>query len=73
MNYLREKSSSATSAGIGLTKLPASSADGFIGHDHSTDEQDFFYITVAEKKADLQPDGVADNLTGKPVMLVKIG
>jgi hypothetical protein len=55
MNYLREKSSSTTSAGIGLTKPQASSADGFIGHDHSTDEQEFFSITVAEKKAEIQP------------------
>jgi hypothetical protein len=51
MDYLREKSSPATSVGVGLNKLPAPSVDGFIGHDHSADEQEFFYITVAERKA----------------------
>src|SRR5262245_24457792 len=66
MDYLREKSSHATSVSVGLAKLPVPSADGFIGHDHSTDEQEFFHLIVAERKAEIQPDGVADNLTGKP-------
>jgi hypothetical protein len=36
-----------------MTELPAPSADGFIGHDHSTDEQECFHITVAERKAEI--------------------
>ena len=58
--------------GVCLAKLPAPLADGFIGHDGATDEQKFFYITVAEREAEIQPDGVADDLPRKPMMFVEI-
>jgi len=56
--------------GVCLAKLPAPFADSFIGHDDPTDEQQFFHITAAERKAKIQPDSVADDLTRETMVFV---
>jgi len=38
---------------VGLTKLPAPLADRFVIHDHPTDKQQFFHVTMAERKAEI--------------------
>ena len=59
--------------GILLPKFPTPLANRFVGDDDTTDEEEFFHITMAEMKAEMQPDGVADNLTREPVVFVEIG
>jgi len=56
-----------------LAKLTAPFADRFVRHDHTTDEQQFFHVAVAERKAEIQPDGVADDLSWEPMMCARIG
>ena len=53
--------------------LPAPCTDGFIGHDDATDKQEFFHVTMTQRKAEVQPDGVADDLPWEPMMFVKMG
>jgi hypothetical protein len=57
---------------IRLAKLVAPCGDGLIGHAHPTDEPEFFHITVAERETEIQPDNVADDLPGEPMMFVQI-
>jgi hypothetical protein len=59
--------------GILLAELAATFADGLIGHDDPTDEQDFFHVTMAERKTEIQPDRVADDLPREPMMFIEIG
>ena len=59
--------------GVCLAKLPAPLAEGVIGHDDATDEQEFFHIPVAEREAEIQPDAMADNLGRKPMALLQGG
>jgi hypothetical protein len=56
-----------------LSELAAPFADGFIGHDDTTDKQEFFYITMAKRQPEIQPDGVADDLTREPVVFIVTG
>src|SRR5688572_19975993 len=56
--------------GILLAKLTAPLADRFIGHDDTTSEQELFHVAVAETKAEVQPDAMADDFNGKTMMLV---
>jgi hypothetical protein len=58
--------------GILLAELAALLPDGFVGHDDAADEQELFPIAMAERKTEVQPDGVADDLTRKPVVFVEI-
>jgi hypothetical protein len=58
---------------IGLAELATPRADGFVGHDHATDEQELFPITVAEREAEIPPDRVADDLSWEPMMFVGVG
>jgi len=58
---------------IGLAKLAASLADGFVRYDHATDQQEFFPIAVAEREAEIQPDGMADDLPREAMMFIGIG
>jgi hypothetical protein len=44
-----------------------------LGHDHTADAQEFFHITLAERKAKREPDGVADDLPWEPMMFVQSG
>jgi hypothetical protein len=59
--------------GVLLAKLAAPLANGCVRDDDATDEQEFFHVPVAERKAEIQPDGVADDLTREPVVFVEIG
>jgi hypothetical protein len=59
--------------GIGLAELAAPLADGFVRYDHSPGAQQFLDITVTERKVEIQPDGVADDLTREPMMFVEVG
>ena len=56
--------------GLRLAKLPAPLADRFIGHDDPTSEQELFHVAVAETKAEVQPDAMADDFRWKSVLLV---
>jgi hypothetical protein len=56
-----------------LPELPAPLADGFVRHDDPTNEQDFFYIAMTEREAEIPPDGVADDLTWEPMLFIEIG
>jgi hypothetical protein len=69
----RPRASATQLIGVCLAKLPAPLADGLVGHDHATDEQEFFYIPVAERKAEIQPDSMANDLTREAMMFVGIG
>ena len=51
--------------GIGLSKLEAPLPHGFIGHDDSTLGNEFFDIAQTERKAEIQPHGVTNNLRWK--------
>jgi len=42
--------------GISLVEFPTPFADGFVRDDHPTDEEQFFYIAIAEAKPEIQPD-----------------
>jgi hypothetical protein len=55
-----------------VTALPRPLAEGLIGHDDLTSEQDLFHVTIAEAKLEIEPDGVADNLGGEAVVLLAI-
>ena len=55
-----------------LPELPTPLADGFVRRGDPTNEQEFFHIPVAERKAEIKPDGMVDNLTGEPMMFVGI-
>jgi hypothetical protein len=48
-----------------LAEFPTPFADRFVGDDHAADEQQFFHVTMAERKAEIQPDSMANDLTRK--------
>jgi hypothetical protein len=52
-----------------LTELAAPLPDGFIGHDHPTGEQEFLHIAIAETKAEVEPDTMANDLSRETVVL----
>ena len=56
--------------GIVLAKFAAPLANGLIGHDHTTFEQQFFDIAEAQAEAEVQPHGVADNFSRKAMVLI---
>jgi hypothetical protein len=56
---------------VDLPELEASVANGFIADDDPTSGEEFFYITVAERKAKIEPDSVGDNSGGVAVALVE--
>ena len=59
--------------GVLLAKLATPPADGFVGDDDTADEQELFHVTMAQRKAEIQPDGMADDLTGESMTFVEIG
>jgi hypothetical protein len=59
--------------GISLTKLATPLADGLIGDDHTTFQEEFFHITKTQAEAKVQPHGVTDDLNGKAVVLIVRG
>jgi hypothetical protein len=58
--------------GIGLPKLPAPLPDRFIRHEDPTGKQQLFDIPVAEAKAVIQSDAVADDLSRKSMVFVAL-
>jgi hypothetical protein len=58
--------------GILLPEFPTPLAEGFGRDNDPTNAQEFFHISMAERKAAIQPDGVADDLPWEPVMFVEI-
>ena len=58
--------------GVWLAKLATPLAHGFIRDDDAPDEQQFFHVRVAERKANIQPDGMADDLSRKPIVFIEI-
>jgi hypothetical protein len=60
-----EKSSSPMATNIREPPL----ANCFIGHDDPTSEQELFHVSVAETKAEVQPDAIADDFNGKTMIL----
>ena len=56
-----------------LPELAAPCADGFIRHDHATDEQEFLNIAVTEAKTKIEPHTVADDLGRETMILVEVG
>jgi Resolvase, N terminal domain len=45
-------------------------ADGLIRDDDSAGEQQLFHIPVAQAEAEVEPDAMADDLSGKPMMFL---
>jgi hypothetical protein len=58
--------------GIHLAKLPAPFPDRFISDDDATGEEELFDVTVAETKAEIEPDAMADDLGREAVVLVTV-
>jgi hypothetical protein len=58
--------------GIRVTELPTPLADGLIGDEDPTDEQQRFDIAIAEAGAEIQPYRTADDLGRKAVVFVAI-
>jgi hypothetical protein len=56
--------------GIVLPKLPTPLTDGFMGHRDAALEQQFFHIAVAQGEAIIEPDSMADDLTGEAMVLI---
>src|SRR5215468_955173 len=56
-----------------LPKLTTPFPNRLIGYDHPTFTQQFFDITEAQTEAKVQPDGVANDLNRKPMVLVAWG
>jgi hypothetical protein len=56
-----------------LPECAAPLTDRFMRHDNTTGQQHVFDIAVAEGEAEGEPDGMADALRGKAVVLVALG
>jgi hypothetical protein len=56
-----------------LAKLAAPFTNGFVRDDDATDEQELFHVAMAQREAEIQPDGVADDLPREPVVFIEIG
>ncbi len=48
-----------------MAKLPRPLAYRFVADDDAAFGQQLFHVAVAEVKAEIEPDGVADDLGGK--------
>jgi hypothetical protein len=59
--------------GIVLPELPIQLTDGFIGDVDAALEQELLHVAVAQREAIIEPDSMADDLTGEAVILVAFG
>src|SRR5262245_36327101 len=59
--------------GIILPKLPTPLTDGFMRHSNATLAQELLHVAVAQGETIVKPDPVADDCTGKAVVLVARG
>jgi hypothetical protein len=57
---------------IGLPKLLAPLADGFVGDQHAPDKEELFNLPIAKAEAVREPDAMADTLGGKPMVFVAL-
>ena len=74
MPFIPELRATAPQAiGIILPKLPTPLTDGFMGHSNTTLEQELLHVAVAQGETIVKPDSVADDFTGKAVVLVARG
>src|SRR5262245_52784830 len=58
---------------VALPKLQTPLPDGLMGDIDATLEQDLLYVTVAQRKAIIEPDAMADDLAGEAMVLVALG
>jgi hypothetical protein len=56
--------------GVRLAECPTRFADGLIGDDDPTGEQEFFDLVIAEAEPEIEPNGVADDLDREAVVLI---
>jgi hypothetical protein len=66
----RPRTAATELVGILLTKLPTPLPNRFIRHDHAAFKEELFHIAEAQAEAKVESYGVADDLHGKPVMLI---
>src|SRR5262245_60773173 len=59
--------------GIILPKLPTPLPDGLVGHIDAALKQKLLHVAVAQRKSIVEPDAMADDLTGEAVVLVACG
>ena len=59
--------------GVILPKLPTPLTDGFMGHGDAAFKQELFHVTVAQGEAIIEPDPMANDFSGKPVVFVTLG
>src|SRR5262249_5712815 len=59
--------------GVILPKLETPLADGLMGHVDAALEQEFLHVAVAQREAIIEPDAIADDLSGKAVVFVAFG
>src|SRR5262245_11934685 len=59
--------------GVLLSKFPTPLTDGFMGHGDAAFQQELFHVAVAESEAIVEPDPMADDFSGKPVVFVTLG
>ena len=57
---------------VAVAELAALLADGFVGHMNTASREQFFYVAVAERETEIEPNGVRDNLDRVAVALVQV-
>src|SRR5690606_24103587 len=69
----RLRSASAQPIGVILPEFATPLADRFVGHVDAAFQQEFLHVAVAQGKAVVKPDPMADDLAWKAVVFVTIG
>jgi len=54
-----------------LAELPAPPPGRFVGQDHDALDEQFLHVAVAEREAEVQPDGVANDLRREAMALLE--
>jgi hypothetical protein len=68
----RPRAPTSELVGRRLPQLPAPFADGFVGYQHTTDQEELFAVPMAEAEAVIEPDPMAHDLGWKPRVLVAL-
>jgi hypothetical protein len=58
--------------GVELAEFAAPLTNGLVRHSDPACEQQFLNIAVAQTKAEVQPDAMADDFNGETMMLVMV-
>jgi hypothetical protein len=69
----RARPASLQLIGVILPKLETPLADGLMGHVDAALAQEFLHVAVAQREAIIEPDAMADDLSGKAVVFVAFG